>query len=110
MWKNHINYFLFLDGMKTNAIKHNSNATNGLPVALFTGLEVSSWTSPSLGVSSGSSSGSSSGVSSGTSGSSSVSFSFTVPITSTSTPQQFFSIKLQDAYLFPESEINPMED
>ncbi|MBE6344973.1 MAG: competence protein ComFB [Spirochaetaceae bacterium] len=39
-----------------------------------------------------------------------VSFSFTVPITSTSTPQQFFSIKLQDAYLFPESEINPMED
>ena len=29
-------------------------------------------------------------------------FSFTVPVTSTNQPEQFFSIKLQDAYLFPE--------
>ncbi|MBO5137240.1 MAG: late competence development ComFB family protein [Spirochaetaceae bacterium] len=37
-------------------------------------------------------------------------FSFVVPVTSTSKQQQFFSIKLQDAYLFPEDEMNPMED
>ncbi len=39
-----------------------------------------------------------------------LSFSITVPVTSSSQPQQFFSIKLQDAYLFPEGDVNTMEE
>lgn len=40
----------------------------------------------------------------------SIVFSFTVPVTSSSQQKQFFSIKLQDGYLFPEGDENPMED
>lgn len=40
----------------------------------------------------------------------SVVFSFTVPVTSSSQQQQFFSIKMQDCYMFPVDMENPMED